>query len=195
MNNFFASEQFLSLENKKKLNELNKVLHSSFNELMSFNYGSLSKITEEVYISGIDPALNVQLLSENKITTIVNVSNYSNVCGELYSNEFDFISFPVNDIENCNILNHFEETWNFLQSSKTKKSSNFKVLFHCMAGVSRSTTLATAYLMKLNNWNCKKTLTFIRSKRPQIYPNSGFLLQLILFENQLEQQLGITLEQ
>jgi protein-tyrosine phosphatase len=52
------------------------------------------------------------------------------------------------------------------------------VLVHCQAGVSRSVTIVAAYLMKENRIDYVSSLDLIRSKRPQICPNKGFLKQL-----------------
>jgi protein-tyrosine phosphatase len=58
------------------------------------------------------------------------------------------------------------------------------ILFHCHAGISRSTTIATAYLSKRFGLTLNQTLDFIRSKRHIIQPNPGFIKALDAFLNQ-----------
>jgi protein-tyrosine phosphatase len=56
-----------------------------------------------------------------------------------------------------------------------------RILFHCHAGISRSTTIATAYLSKRFGLTLNQTLDFIRSKRHIIQPNPGFIKALDAF--------------
>jgi protein-tyrosine phosphatase len=42
------------------------------------------------------------------------------------------------------------------------------VLVHCMAGVSRSVTLVTAYLMKYRSMALQDALNYVRSRRPVV---------------------------
>ena len=60
------------------------------------------------------------------------------------------------------------------------KSGN--VLIHCYAGVSRSTTILTAYLMRKNSWAMREVLELVKKQRPFINPNKGFKSQLRKFE-------------
>lgn len=53
-----------------------------------------------------------------------------------------------------------------------------KILFHCYAGVSRSSTLAIAYLARQQNASVEETLALIVSKRPIVRPNPGFMNSL-----------------
>jgi len=65
------------------------------------------------------------------------------------------------------------------------KTAGLGVLVHCFAGISRSSTIITAYLMITNKWTWKKALEFVRSKRSQCNPNAGFRKQLVDFEKRL----------
>lgn len=56
-----------------------------------------------------------------------------------------------------------------------------KVLVHCHAGISRSATMVAAYLLRFHTTrfpNVAVVLVWLRSKRPVVNPNSGFLKQL-----------------
>jgi len=53
-----------------------------------------------------------------------------------------------------------------------------KILFHCYAGISRSSTLAIAYLVTLQHTSVDDTLAFIVSKRSIVHPNPGFMATL-----------------
>lgn len=53
---------------------------------------------------------------------------------------------------------------------------------HCLAGVSRSPTVITAYLMATLKLRWKEALAIIKQTRPFVNPNPGFIEQLKLFQ-------------
>ncbi|CAF3827500.1 unnamed protein product, partial [Rotaria magnacalcarata] len=63
---------------------------------------------------------------------------------------------------------------------------------HCAAGISRSATIVLAYLMKYHHNTLKEAFFFLIEKRPQIWPNEGFLLQLLRYETELIRSREIT---
>ena len=74
------------------------------------------------------------------------------------------------------IASIFNYTYNIID--KWIKDGN-KVLVHCMAGVSRSITIVTYYLMKKNNTDYLTTIRYIKRKRKIANPNIGFIISLI----------------
>ncbi|RNA37396.1 dual specificity phosphatase [Brachionus plicatilis] len=60
-----------------------------------------------------------------------------------------------------------------------------RVLVHCMLGVSRSTSLVLAYLMKYKNMSLKSAYDLAASRRPCARPNPGFWRQLVDYEKKL----------
>ena len=64
------------------------------------------------------------------------------------------------------LLNRIEEI------KKEKKDP--KILFHCYAGISRSSTVAIAYLSRLVNKTTKEVYNMVKEKRPRIEHNPFF---------------------
>uniref|UniRef100_A0A1I7X3R8 protein-tyrosine-phosphatase n=1 Tax=Heterorhabditis bacteriophora TaxID=37862 RepID=A0A1I7X3R8_HETBA len=60
-----------------------------------------------------------------------------------------------------------------------------KILVHCNAGISRSSTFVISYLMKYQQRTLDEALGMVKAVRPVIRPNDGFMHQLKMFENKL----------
>lgn len=80
---------------------------------------------------------------------------------------------------------YFEQACQFIEEAR---QSNGAVLVHCVCGISRSTTLCCAYLMKHHSMTLEEALVHLRVRRHIIQPNNGFLKQLILYDEQLHRE-------
>lgn len=86
------------------------------------------------------------------------------------------LQVPVEDEVNAPIKNYFATAADFIHEH-VQRGQN--VLVHCMAGVSRSTTLVIAYMMRYRGYNDPwEALHVLQKKRPQVRPNDGFMIQL-----------------
>jgi hypothetical protein len=65
------------------------------------------------------------------------------------------------------------------------QKANRTTYVHCDAGVSRSATVTTAYLMFKNNWTRDQSLAHLKQKRPQVNPNRYFRELLLEWEKEL----------
>lgn len=79
----------------------------------------------------------------------------------------------------------FDETHNFIEEARRNKCN---ILVHCKAGISRSPTIAIAYLMKWKQLHLQDAYDFVKKCRPQISPNLNFIGQLMNYERSLLQQ-------
>jgi hypothetical protein len=68
-----------------------------------------------------------------------------------------------------------------------QQDANRITYIHCDAGVSRSATVTTAWLMYKNHWTRDQALAFLKQKRPSIQPNAHFLDLLLAWERELTQ--------
>lgn len=92
----------------------------------------------------------------------------------------DVYSIDLLDVYNENVYKYFESLNDFFISNEKEN-----ILVICAAGISRSATIVLAYLLK-QKFTLRNAINFLLNKRPQIRPNNGFLLQLIVYENRLQ---------
>jgi len=78
-----------------------------------------------------------------------------------------------------NLSQYFSACNNFIHDARLNRKS---VLVHCLEGVSRSVTLAVAYIMTVTNLNWQEALKVVRAERCIARPNKGFLKQLEEFQ-------------
>jgi len=79
----------------------------------------------------------------------------------------------------------FDHTNGFIDGAL---QDNSKAIFfiHCFAGISRSSTVLSAYLMHSKGVSREEALEMIRANRAKCNPNSGFVEQLKQYENKLK---------
>ena len=85
------------------------------------------------------------------------------------------------DIPSFKLKPHFHDAIAFIQNGL--QAGN--VLLHCASGVSRSGTLAVAYLMKTRKLSFEAAFDQVKQAR-DINPNYGFQKQLKQFEKELK---------
>ena len=83
--------------------------------------------------------------------------------------------YELADDHNCNISLYFDEIGEIINKGGI-------VLVNCAAGISRSSTIVIAYIMKYYKADLKKTFLFVKKKRNQICPNKRFMECLLDYE-------------
>lgn len=53
-----------------------------------------------------------------------------------------------------------------------------KIFVHCAAGRSRSASLVVLFIMRYKRMSLKEAFKLVQRKRPIVYPNEGFRLQM-----------------
>lgn len=82
--------------------------------------------------------------------------------------------------------------FDFIEEEKDKGEF---ILVHCRAGISRSSTVVIAYLMKYKQWSLKKAFIYTKLKRKSIFPNQSFFKELIVLENKLHNSNSLQIEE
>ncbi|VDM51823.1 unnamed protein product [Angiostrongylus costaricensis] len=134
-----------------------------------------------MYLGSQNDAANTEQMKKRGITHVVNLSIGCPRASSITSDE-NFLRIPVNDSYQEKLSPYFERAWEFLE--RVRKSGNV-VLIHCLAGISRSPTLAISYVMRYLNMSSEDAYKLVKEKRPSISPNFNFMGQLLEYEQLL----------
>lgn len=160
---------------KQKFEEISKL----FKPNVLSHKEKISKIYKNIHLaSGSWIFNNTSKVNINKFQKILNLAPQEVEIGLMQN--ADVFSIDLLDVYNENIYKYFETLNEFFISNEKEN-----ILVLCAAGISRSSTIVLAYLLKQRFTLCN-AINFLLSKRAQIRPNNGFLLQLIVYENNLQ---------
>ena len=134
------------------------------------------RVARGLFLGSVAAAYNLSLLKQLGITHILTVCD---CLPPKFPGEFQYKLVNVLDAPTANIRQHFKETHEFIATALQRGGT---VLVHCFAGVSRSATVVLAYLMKQASLSLQEAIYRVRSKRPFINPNAGFMNQLRKYE-------------
>ena len=104
----------------------------------------LDKIYENptIYLGSYTPAMDLDSLELRGITHILCAGSFMRPA---FPDDFQYLTVDVHDSPDQDISQFFDEAYDFIEKANKSKGTIF---IHCAAGISRSTTLACAYLMK-----------------------------------------------
>ncbi|XP_059788329.1 dual specificity protein phosphatase 8 [Balaenoptera ricei] len=141
----------------------------------------LTRILPHLYLGSQKDVLNKDLMTQNGISYVLNASNSCPkpdfIC------ESRFLRIPINDNYCEKLLPWLDKSIEFIDKAKL---SSCQVIVHCLAGISRSATIAIAYIMKTMGMSSDDAYRFVKDRRPSISPNFNFLGQLLEYERSLK---------
>ena len=143
--------------------------------------GSRATRTDEIlpglFLSGVDVALDEILLRKNHIQAVCICCRPSE--GPDRKDGLPFYRVDVVDSSREPVELFFQEAVEFVSAHR---SADEGVLVHCRSGVSRSATIVLAYLLTEAGMPLLDAFHLVRSKRPVVTPNIGFMRKLIELE-------------
>lgn len=179
LNNVTGYEKIKDDKKFQQLLKLLQIIKLSNTMNMVKNDKNAVEIIPHLYIGSIACASNLEELQTKKITHIL-------CCGFglklFFPDKFKYHKINLLDSVTEHIRKYFEETNEFINNAIINGKN---VLVHCHAGISRSSSIIIAYLMKHKLMNFNKAFELIKEKRGKIQPNSGFILQLKDYEKEL----------
>ena len=131
---------------------------------------------------------NERAATNQKLITQLNVQRIVAVGLGLSSVTIDTIERYTVDLDDSVFADLDRQFWDAAEYVKESIDHGLSVLAHCRKGLSRSPALCVAVLMK-RGMSFEDALALVKSKRPQIAINPGFLRQLQMrqFEDCLSQ--------
>ncbi|XP_034282456.1 dual specificity protein phosphatase 22-A-like [Pantherophis guttatus] len=141
----------------------------------------MSKVVEGLYLGSISDAEDKETLTKHGITHILSVHNNAKPLLE----GMTYLCISASDSSNQNLIQHFKECISFIHECRLHGGG---CLIHCLAGVSRSTTILVAYLMTVTHFGWKECLAAAKAVRSYVSPNFGFQKQLQEYEATLLQE-------
>ncbi len=135
-----------------------------------------SKITDNIYQGGETCSENKDNLKKLGVTHILVASI---VLEEHFPNDFVYLKINVIDDVNEDIFKYFDNIYKFVDDCI---SNGGKILIHCAAGISRSTTCTCVYLIKKLKITVEEAIELIQVGRKIANPNEGFMKQLKKWE-------------
>lgn len=125
---------------------------------------------------------NASELTDLRKLSITHILNCAVECRNNYPKEFAYSHLKLCDRPNFRISPSFNKAIAFLEEAR---KANGKVLVHCQMGISRSTTCVIAYMIKEMNFSEIEALKYVKKKRKIVFPNYGFMEQLLQFEKSI----------
>jgi len=144
-----------------------------------------TKVADFLFLGNMNDAANADSLRALGIDHVLNVTAAA-PSYEMSSN-IKYKQLHAADNGSQNISKYFEEAFLFIDAAKKSGGS---VLIHCQAGVSRSPTIAIAYLIKYFSMKMLDAYQFIKIRRTIISPNLNFMGQLLEFEQSIQSSEG-----
>uniref|UniRef100_A0A6A7FSF3 protein-tyrosine-phosphatase n=2 Tax=Hirondellea gigas TaxID=1518452 RepID=A0A6A7FSF3_9CRUS len=142
-----------------------------------------TRILPFLYLGSQHDANNRQMLQDHCVLYELNVSIS---CPKPdFVQDSHFLRIPVNDNFSEKLTPYFWDAFNFIDKVRESGGS---VLVHCLAGISRSATVAIAFVMKHLHLPYEEAYRYVKNRRPTISPNINFVGQLLELDKHLRRE-------
>ncbi|XP_067396299.1 dual specificity protein phosphatase 22-A-like isoform X2 [Emydura macquarii macquarii] len=135
----------------------------------------MSKVVEGLYLGNIRDSEDGDNLTKHGVTHILSVHNNARPVLE----DMTYLCISASDSYSQNLIQHFKDSIKFIHECRLRGGG---CLIHCLAGVSRSTTILVAYLMTVTDLSWEECLAATKVVRSYVSPNFGFQQQLQEYE-------------
>jgi predicted protein tyrosine phosphatase len=204
--NYSKCESFFQIPNQPKQ-------HSSLSKKSNFHSYPNEIIPNKLYLGHERHANDHNVIDHLNITHIIDATGVKSSEDTALTQGLSYLPLHLWDTPDQDIAQYFNQSNEFIHTALTY-SGDYRVLIHCRAGISRSTTLVIAYLLHLLalpnssaadfhlsssellssfTSHCpisplspfRDILSYLLLQRPVVYPNQGFCYQLLTYESSL----------
>jgi len=136
----------------------------------------------KLYLGSMDSVDKWDELEKRNIKQIVSVVDFME---PRFSDKIPYLWIQVQDSYDWNLLATFSVAIQHIEDVLINKKfgPTASVLVHCAAGISRSSTIVIAFLMKLKKMTFMEAWTHAKQRRSFVCPNGSFQEQLTLYED------------
>jgi predicted protein tyrosine phosphatase len=138
------------------------------------------RILPHLYLGNISAAHDLSTLQTWGVTHVVTCLG---PCTLYHGEQLHYLPLHLADSAEQPIIHHFDAVHDWIEHAAEQQG---KVLVHCAAGVSRSATLVTAYLMRREGLGAAEAMRRVQAQRTCANPNPGFRQQLLAYEADLK---------
>ncbi|XP_054166497.1 dual specificity protein phosphatase 14-like [Oppia nitens] len=163
------------LKTRREMEQLKGQLPEDFRNISEGTFAEMSKITNDLYLTGIF-GLTKENFEQNNITNVINATYEA---PDIVIKGISYIRVLVDDDPEEDITPYFDYIADNIESMARRHRHT---CIHCVAGVSRSAALAIAYLIKYKNMTLKAAFNHIIRRRQCVKPITGFIQQLMDYE-------------
>lgn len=131
-------------------------------------FPEVNKITDKIYLGNENGSREKGFLKEIGVTNILVCAAKLEV---LHPESFQYLCLDMDDSLDEDLNKFLNLAINFIEKSD-------KVYIHCQGGISRSASIAIAYIMWKESKSFDNAFEFVKLRRQCINPNSAFIQQL-----------------
>ncbi|BDA50988.1 Protein-tyrosine-phosphatase MKP1 [Coccomyxa sp. Obi] len=143
-------------------------------EKYAFFEKQCSEVADGIFLGSDVVARNRETLRAAGVTHVINCVGF--LYPAYFKDELTYLVLYLQDTPAEDITSVLYDVFDFIEAAR---SSGGHVLLHCSQGVSRSATLAIAYLMWKRSRPFDEVLTSVKAIRGVANPNIGFTCQLL----------------
>ena len=145
----------------------------------------ISEIEPGLYVGDLGSSHKTSILADNKITAMVSLSD---ALSAIWSSPQIRKLVPKNrhfylqclDTSTQDLVKDFARICNFMDNILQGSGETGNILVHCTMGISRSTTIVVAYLMRKHRQSRDDALAAVKKSR-KVKPNPNFMEQLAVW--------------
>lgn len=139
----------------------------------------INQVDKNVFIGDHNAAKSREILRNFGINFVINttieVPSYFENDPSLHYLTLGLYDNPTPGDEN--IFDILEPSYRYIMNI-IKRNPDARILVHCHAGISRSSSIVLYYLMKSRGWDYPTALSFLKEKRPIVNPNNWYTKML-----------------